>query len=178
MSKKVLIISGSPRKGGNSDKLCDRFAEGARDAGHSVTKVSLADCKVGFCTGCNCCGQTHRCIIDDDVPEIIGRMMTSDVIVMASPVYFYSVDAQIKALIDRSVSVWTVMRDKVFYFIMTSAEDTDTVMDCTLECFRGFASCIDGSTEGGVIYAKGVHKKGEVVDTDYRQQAYDMGRTI
>ena len=97
---------------------------------------------------------------------------------MASPVYFYSLDAQIKALIDRSVSVWKVMRDKAFYYIMTSQEDTDTVMDCTLECFRGFASCIDGSTEGGVIYAKGVHKKGEVVDTGYMQQAYDMGRTI
>lgn len=178
MSKKVLIISGSPRKGGNSDKLCDRFAEGARDAGHSVTKVSLADCKVGFCTGCNCCGQTHRCIIDDDVPEIIGRMMTSDVIVMASPVYFYSVDAQIKALIDRSVSVWTVMRDKVFYFIMTSAEDSETVMDCTLECFRGFISCITGSTEGGVIFAKGVHSRGEIDGTDYMQQAYDMGRSV
>ena len=178
MSKKVLIISGSPRKGGNSDKLCDRFADGARDAGNDVTKLSLADRRVGFCTGCNCCGQTHRCIIDDDVPEIIGRMMTSDVIVMASPVYFYSVDAQIKALIDRSVSVWTVMKDKVFYFIMTSAEDSETVMDCTLECFRGFISCITGSTEGGVIFAKGVHSRGEIDGTDYMQQAYDMGRSV
>ena len=86
--------------------------------------------------------------------------------------------AQIKALIDRSVSVWTVMKDKVFYFIMTSAEDTDTVMDCTLECFRGFISCIGGSTEGGVIYAKGVHSRGEVEGTEYMQQAYDMGRSI
>ena len=118
MSKKVLIISGSPRKGGNSDKLCDRFAEGARDAGHNVVKVSLADCKVGFCTGCGCCSKTNRCTIDDDVPEIVGRMMTSDVIVMASPVYFYSVYAQIKALIDRSVSVWKVMRDKAFYYVI------------------------------------------------------------
>ena len=178
MSKKVLIISGSPRKGGNSDKLCDRFAEGARDAGHSVTKVSLADCKVGFCTGCNCCGQTHRCIIDDDVPEIIGRMMTSDVIVMASPVYFYSVDAQIKALIDRSVSVWTVMRDKVFYFIMTSAEDSETVMDCTLECFRGLAACLEGSKEMGVIYAKGVYERGEINGTKFIAEAYEMGKGV
>ena len=99
--------------------------------------------------------------------EILDKMQEADVIVMASPVYFYSIDAQMKAVIDRSLARWTNMPDKEFYYIMTAAEDSDTVMDCTLECFRGFASCLRGAKEKGVIYGKGVYEAGEVRIQDY-----------
>lgn len=179
MSKKVLIISGSPRKGGNSDLLCDEFARGARESGNEVEKICLHGMKVGFCNACYHCRDTGEpCCIKDDVPRIIERMEWADVIVMASPVYFYSVDAQLKALIDRTVSRWKVIRDKTFYYIVTCAEDSDTVTACTLECMRGLAACLDGSVEGGVIEGKGVYEAGEIADSPVMKQSYEMGRSV
>lgn len=83
-----------------------------------------------------------------------------------------------KAVIDRCVAKWEEIKNKEFYYIMTAAENSDTVMDCTLECFRGFAKCLDGSVEKGVIFAKGVYEKGEVKGTRYMQEAYEMGKSI
>ena len=73
---------------------------------------------------------------------------------------------------------WTKIKDKEFYYIMTAAEDSDTVMDCTLECFRGFAVCLDGSKEMGVIYGKGVYDAGDVKNTKYMTEAYEMGKNV
>ena len=95
--KNVLVLSSSPRKGGNSDLLCDAFAKGAKKAGHKVAKIRVADKKVGYCTGCYACQKTGKCVIKDDAAAILKKMMASDVIVFASPVYFYSVCAQLKA---------------------------------------------------------------------------------
>ena len=163
MSKKVLILSGSPRKGGNSDLLCDEFLRGAQESGNQVEKVFLRSKKVAPCNACYYCKNSGgKCAIPDDMAEILDKMQAADVIVMASPVYFYSIGAQMKAVIDRSVARWTNIPNKEFYYIMTAAEDSDTVMDCTLECFRGFAACLDGAQEKGVIYGKGVYEAGAI----------------
>lgn len=179
MSKKVLILSGSPRKGGNSDLLCDEFLRGAMDSGNEAEKIFLRDKKVEYCRGCYYCARHEgKCVIQDDMAQILSKMQAADVLVLASPVYFYSVDAQMKTVIDRCVARWESMHDKEFYYIMTSAEDTDTVMDCTLECFRGFAVCLDGSVEKGVIYGKGVHAHGEIANTVHMEEAYEMGKSV
>lgn len=99
-------------------------------------------------------------------------------IVMASPVYFYSIGAQMKAVIDRSVARWTNIPNKEFYYIMTAAEDSDTVIDCTLECFRGFAACLDGAQEKGVIYGKGVYEAGAIKGLPAMREAYEMGKQV
>ena len=107
MSKKVLILSGSPRKGGNSDILCDEFLRGAQDAGHKAEKIRVAEKKVAPCSGCYYCS-THggACVHKDDMADILQKMIDADVIVLASPVYFYSISAQLKAVIDRTVARW------------------------------------------------------------------------
>ena len=110
--------------------------------------------------------------------EILDKMQAADVIVMASPVYFYSIGAQMKAVIDRSVARWTNIPNKEFYYIMTAAEDSDTVMDCTLECFRGFAACLDGAQEKGVIYGKGVYEAGAIKGLPAMREAYEMGKQV
>ena len=97
---------------------------------------------------------------------------------MATPVYFYSVDAQLKAGIDRSVSRWTVIDWERFYHIMTVVEDSDTVTDRTLECLRGLAYFLEGCEECGVILSKGEYEKGEVPDTPYMEQAYRTGLSV
>ena len=177
--KKVLILAGSPRKNGNSAALCQEFARGAKEAGNEVEIIYLRDKKIGYCVACYYCKDHDGvCIIKDDMAEILDKMNAADIIVMASPVYFYSIDAQMKALIDRTVTQWLKIRDKTFYYIMTAAEDSDWVMDCTLECMRGLAKCLKGSSEGGVIYGKGVYEAGAIKDMPIMREAYEMGKTV
>ena len=87
MSKKVLVITSSFRKGGNSDSLAEAFANGAREAGNEVESISLADKTIGFCKGCLACGKTQKCVIKDDAVEIAEKMKNADVIAFATPVY-------------------------------------------------------------------------------------------
>ena len=177
MDKKVLILSGSPRKGGNSDLLCDEFMKGALEAGHQVEKIRVAEKNIGVCRACYAC-KNGRCIIRDDMAEVLQKMIDADVIVLASPVYFYSIDAQLKALIDRTVAHWTEVRNKEFYYIMTAADSTAASMETTLACFRGYADCVEGAREMGVIYGTGVYEKGEVKATKAMREAYEMGLSV
>lgn len=178
MSKKVLILSGSPRKGGNSDLLCDEFMRGAIEAGHEVEKIRVQEKEVAYCVACYACQNTGVCAIKDDMAEIMQKMIDCDVMVLASPVYFYSIDAQLKAVIDRSVCRWTEVKNKEMYYIMTAADGETASMDTTLACFRGYADCINGAVEKGIVYGTGVYQAGEVKDTKHMQEAYEMGKRV
>lgn len=178
MKKKVLILSGSPRKGGNSDILCDEFMRGSIDAGHEVEKIRVSEKKIGFCNACYFCKDTGICAKKDDMAEVLQKMIDADVIVLASPVYFYSIDAQLKALIDRTVARWTEVKDKEFYYIATSADESRASQERTIECFRGYADCVEGAKEMGVIYATGVYEKGEIKSSPVMKEAYNMGKSV
>lgn len=177
--KNVIIISASPRKHGNSDILCDRFAEGARINGHNVEKVFLAQKNIGYCQGCGVCNSTHKCVQKDDMAEILDKMITADVIVLATPVYFYTMDGQMKTFIDRTVPKYTEIRNKDFYFIMTAADADKANLKRTMEAFRGFTEdCLDGAREAGIIYGTGAWQVGEIKRTPAYIEAYEMGKTI
>ena len=103
MNKNVLVISASPRKGGNSDTLCDEFIRGAQESGNHAEKIFLASKNIKYCIGCGVCNTTQKCVQKDDMAEILDKMVEADVIVLATPVYFYTMDAQMKTLIDRTV---------------------------------------------------------------------------
>lgn len=178
MNKKVLILSGSPRKGGNSDILCDEFARGAAQSGNAVEKIRVAEKNIGFCRACYACRAEGRCAIKDDMAEVLQKMIDADVIVFASPVYFYSIDAQLKALIDRTVARWLEVKDKEFYYIITAADGEEAAAQTTLACLRGYADCVKGAKEMGVIYGMGVYEKGEVTSTAAMARAYDMGKGV
>ena len=179
--KKVLIISASPRKGGNSDTLCDQFAKGATEAGHEVEKIRLSEKKVGYCTGCYACQKLGKCVQNDDANALVEKMLSADVIVLATPVYFYSMDAQLKALIDRSVSRWADFgrfKGTEFWLLITAADDRREMMSATLEGLRGFMrDCMDGSIERGVIYGTGAYEKGAVNSLPVLHEAYEAGKS-
>lgn len=177
--KKILILSGSPRKGGNSDTLCDQFGKGAQEAGNQVEKIFLRDKKVNYCVGCGACFNSGKpCPQKDDAAEIVEKMIAADVIVMATPVYFYTMDAQMKTLIDRTCARYTEISGKEFYFIATMAEHNKRDMERTFEGFRGFTACLEGAKEKGVIYGAGVWQAGEVQATPFMQEAYEMGKAV
>lgn len=179
MSKKVLILSGSPRKGGNSDLLCDEFSRGAVEAGNEVEKIFLADKKINYCRGCGVCNTTHCCVMKDDMAEILQKMVVADVIVMATPVYFYTMNGQMKTLIDRTVPQYTEISNKDFYYIVAAADDSHANMEKTLEGFRGFAQdCLEGAVEKGVIYGTGAWNIGDIKNKPAMCEAYEAGKAV
>ncbi len=177
--KKVLILSGSPQTSGNSDILCDEFARGARKNGNLVTKIHVAQKEINFCRACYYC-RDHggECVYQDDMAEILSAMIAADVIVLASPVYFYSIDAQLKAVIDRTLARWLEVKDKEFYYIITCADTDKRSAKTTLDCFRGYAACVQGAKEKGVIYGTGVYEKGKVIGAPAAKQAYEAGLSV
>lgn len=177
MNKKVLLLSASFRKHGNSDLLCDEFARGAKETGHEVEKIFINDKNINFCRGCGVCNTTHKCIQKDDMAEILDKMVSADVIVMATPVYFYTMNGQMKTLIDRTVPRYTEISNKDFYFIIAAADDNKANMQRALEGFRGFTEdCLDGAKEKGVVYGVGAWKAGEIKNSPAMQEAYQMGK--
>jgi multimeric flavodoxin WrbA len=178
MNKKVLVLSASPRKGGNSDLLCDQFIRGAKEAGNQAEKIFLRDKKIGYCTACGSCSNSHKCVQKDDMTEILEKMIAADVILMATPVYFYTMNGQMKTFIDRTVPRYAEISDKEFYFIVSAADDRKQAMERTLEEFRGFTSCLNGAKEKGIIYGTGAWNIGDIKGSKAMGQAQEMGKQL
>ena len=177
MSKKVLIISASPRQGGNSDTLCDQFLSGAKEAGHAVEKVFLRKYKINYCMGCGVCNNTHSCVQRDDMKDLLNKMVNADVIVLSTPVYFYTMDGQLKTFIDRCVPRYTEITNKEVYFILAAADTEKDNLRPTIEGLRGFTrDCLEGSKEKGIIYGVGAWQVGEIKKLPAYKEAYEMGK--
>ena len=179
MSKKVLILSASPRRGGNSDTLCDQLMKGAQDAGHEVKKLRLAALNIGYCTACYACKKLGHCVKQDDMTIVIEQMRWADVIVLATPVYFYAMNAQLKTVIDRTLggTQQPGLENKTFYLIATAA-DSRAAMERTFEGMRGYLECLPGATEAGVLYGDGAWQLGDIQNHPAMQKAYQMGNAI
>lgn len=177
MAKRVLVISASPRKGANSGILSDAFIEGAQAAGHTTKKVLLREKTVCYCIGCEACIRNGgNCVQKDDAAGILEDMVAADVIVLATPVYFYTMDAQLKTLIDRSVAKYTHINNKDFYFIATAADTREKSLEPTFEGLRAFLSCLNGAEEKGAVYGAGVYAAGDIKQTPAMEEARHMGR--
>jgi multimeric flavodoxin WrbA len=179
MNKKVLVLSSSPRRGGNSDLLCDEFIKGAEEAGNQTEKIFIRNKKINYCVACDVCqGNGGTCIQKDDMAEVLDKMIAVDIIVMATPVYFYTMDAQMKTVIDRTVSRYTEIKNKELYFIITAADGSKQAMERTIEGFRGFTSCLSKVKEKGIIYGTGAWKVGDIIGSKVMDQAYEMGKAV
>ena len=177
--KKILVISASPRKRGNSDVLCDEFVKGTKEAGNQVEKIFLGDKKIGYCIGCGVCFQNSKnCSQKDDMNEILLKLIEADVIVMATPVYFYAMNGQMKTFIDRVCAGYTLVSNKEFYFIMTAADRNKEAFATTIEEFRSFLSCVENPTEKGIIYGGGLWEKEDVEGSNYIKESFEMGKNV
>ncbi|NVO19831.1 MAG: flavodoxin family protein [Bacteroidetes bacterium] len=178
MSKNVLILSSSPRRGGNSELLCDEFMKGALQAGHQAEKISLKDKNINYCTGCGTCFNGKNCVQKDNMPGLLDKMLAADVIALATPVYFYTMCGQMKTLIDRTVSRYTEISDKEFYFILTAADNNKKALLRTVEEFRGFTSCLNGPVEKGIIYGSGAWNVGDINGKPAMKEAFEAGKNV
>ena len=179
--KKVLIISGSPRKNGNSDTLCNEFMKGAQESGNQVEKIRLAKKNIDFARTCETCCKNEVCSCNqhDDVAGIIQKMIDADVIVLATPTYFYGMSAQLKALIDRTAERYKEISNKEFYYIVAGADTRESALERVVEEFRSFTTwCLDNPIEKGMIIATGVWQIDDIKNTKFIKEAYEMGRNI
>ena len=178
--KKVVVISSTPRSGGNSETLAQQFAEGARAAGHEVTYINLRDLGLKFCIGCMVCQKTRSdCVLNDGMKGLYETVRQADVLAFATPVYYYSVSGQLKTFLDRLNPHY--VRENSFrdvYLLATAAEDEDFAVDGSVTAVQGWCDCFDGVSIKGVLRGVGVNEKGEVKATDYPRRAYEMGGSV
>ena len=179
MNKKVLIISSSPRKNGNSETLAASFAKGAQEAGHQVETVYLREKQYGFCKGCFACLKVGHCVIQDDAVEIAAKMHDADVLVFATPVYYYCVSGQLKTMLDRANPLFD--SDYAFtkaYLLATAAEDEPETVSGTAKAVQGWVDCFPRCALAGTVFAGGVNGVGEIAGQAVLEQAYQMGKEV
>ncbi|WP_294468462.1 flavodoxin family protein [uncultured Anaerofustis sp.] len=180
MNKKVLIISTSLRKNSNSEILAEKFKKGAVEAKNEVEIINLKDKEINFCIGCLSCQKTQKCIFNDDVNEIIDKMLNTDVIVFATPIYFYEMAGQMKVLLDRTNPMFP--SDYSFtdiYLLATSADTNESSMDGALKGLKGWIDCFDKAKLKGVIKGTGSDDAASIkAQPDILKAAYDMGKNV
>lgn len=176
---KVVVITGSPHKRGTSACLADNFIRGAEEAGHEVYRFDAAFKKVRPCIGCKACiTKGEGCVFKDDMEELNPKLLEADAVVFASPIFYCNISAQLKTVIDRffandrkicgnrKTALLTTMEDKT----MHSAEGVDT-------CFRSTAAWLDWEV-AGIINAMECPSVAVLEQTDYPQQAYELGKSL
>lgn len=176
MSKTVLILSTIPRKGGNSDTLAEEFARGAREAGHQVEKIELYNKTIGFCRGCLACQKTRRCVIHDDADMIAQKMLTADVLVFATPIYFYEMCGQMKTMLDRSNPLYPA--DYAFrevYLLAAAADGELSAMDGAVKGLEGWLVCFEKAKLAGTVFGGGADAVGTIQGNPALREAYEMG---
>lgn len=179
MSKTVLVLSTSPRKGGNSDALADAFVRGAQKAGNQVEKITLYDKTIGFCKGCLSCQNTQRCIIRDDADAITQKMLTADVIAFATPIYYYGMCGQMKTLLDRANPLFpAAYQFRDIYLLAAAAEADEHTVDGAVTGLQGWIDCFEKARLAGTVFAGGVTAVGEIQGHPALQQAYETGKTV
>ena len=173
--KNILIISSSPRKNGNSQMLCEQFKRGAEEKGHMVTLVRLMEKKIGFCRACDGCMRNDgTCVLNDDMAEILKLFQEADVIVLATPVYFYGISAQMKTFIDRTYPIWQHLGKKEVYYIISAGLGED-IIERSLGDLDGFVEHLEEYRIAGRIYATDVMEAGLVKNLNVFEKAYQMG---
>ena len=171
----ILILSGSPRKGGNTELLVDAFAKGAMEH-HQVEIVSVRDYKVNPCMGCNACSKTNGiCAQKDDMSVIYEKMSQADMLVIASPVYFYGISAQLKAMIDRCHNpIRDTFHIKQMVLLLVGAASLPELFDSILAEYNLCLKFFD-MKDAGKVLVRGVKDKGDINQTDALNEAYTLG---
>jgi multimeric flavodoxin WrbA len=179
MSNNIVILSGSPRKGGNTNLLTEACINGAKTAGKTVTLFRVADLKIGGCHGCGHCLKANGvCVQKDDMSPIIDALRKADALVLSSPVYYFGVTAQLKLVIDRFFAlIKEGMPVKRAALLMTCGDETDKAAASSISMFRQICS-YQKWQEAGIIIAPRLHNPGDIEGRPEMQQAKLLGDSL
>jgi multimeric flavodoxin WrbA len=176
MSKNILVLSGSPRRGGNTEKLAVAFLEGAE--GKNVTLFRVADLKIGGCRGCGLCLRNdHTCVQKDDMPKILDALKNADALVLASPVYYFGLTGQLKTAIDRFYALLGTMGTKRAALLLTCGNPDVKVADATIAHFTAMSAFL-GWENVGTVTVPGLHGKDDIIGNALLADAKRLGKEI
>jgi len=187
---KVLGLFGSPRRGGNTEILLEEALKGAEREGAEIERLYLSDLKITPCTECHGCDETGDCVILDEMQKIYPKLLEADIIILASPIFFYGVTAWAKALIDRSQALWAkkyLVNDPSMgkrgkrrkgFFISVGATKGQKVFEGAILTVKYFLDALNAEYTGELLY-RGVDGKGEILKHPKAlEQAREAGRKL
>jgi len=179
MSKNIVVLSGSPRKEGNTERLVAVFIDGAKSADKNVIVFRTADMKIGGCTGCeHCIKEKGVCAQKDDMPTILEELKTADTLILASPVYYFDMTAQLKLAIDRTYALLSVGTPiKKAALLMTCGDNTVEAAEGAVVTYKSICAYSKWE-DAGVVIATGLHNPGEIEGRDELVKAKMLGREI
>ena len=202
--KRVIVISTSLRRGSNSDMLADQFVAGAKAAGNNVEKISLVGKNIQFCKGCMACQKAAsereqnqacldsaereqarpkvklgRCVIKDDVNDIMAKVLEADVVAWATPIYYYGMSGQMKTLIDRMNAMYPLdYKFRDVYLLTTAAEDEEDTPKRAETGLTGWIDCYPKSRLAGTLFCGGVNDAREIEGNSKLQEAFERGKGV
>ena len=176
----VLVLMSSPRKNGNTDRLANAFIKGVEENGHSTEKIYVNYQNIKPCLGCNVCQKTNQCVQKDDMQEIYEKMLEAKVIVFASPVYFYTFNASMKLLIDRTFAIEKTIHDKDFYLLTTGLAPEESYFRIIKDTFQKYIDClrVGGNRFVDSILGFQTGNKDDIEKTNALEKAYNMAKEI
>ncbi len=175
---KILVITGSPRKNGNSNTLADNFIKGAKEAGHEVVRFDAAFKNIHPCIACDKCNMNGQCVFKDDFEFVKENIIDADAVIFVTPMYYFGISAQIKTVIDRFYAINSQIHvAKKSALILTYADTSPKEAQPIINHYETLLNYLGWSDSGKVI-ASGVWTAGSVNNTQYPKQAYELGKNI
>lgn len=175
---KILVLTGSPRKNGNSNTLADNFIRGAREAGHDVFRFDAAERDVHACIACNSCGMDGPCVFKDDFAMVREHIIPADLVAFATPMYYFGMSSQLKAVIDRFYAInGQIHVSKKAVLLMTYANSSQRDASPIATHYDVLLDYL-GWQDAGRVIAPGVWTAGSIKSTPFPEQAYKLGRSL
>ena len=176
----ILVITTSLRAKSNSDILAEQLIAGAKEAGHSVERISLRGKELRFCIGCLACQKTQRCIQKDDAVSIADSVLNADTLVFVTPIYYYEMSGQMKTLLDRLNPLYSAdYRFRRVYMLSTAAEDEPFVPEKAVSGLQGWVDCFEKAELTDSLFCGGLTAGGEAANAEaHLQSAFAFGRGL
>lgn len=174
----ILILAGSPRRNSNSNQLVKQFVQGAQERGHKVFLFDAAHANVHPCIACNKCGMDGPCIFKDDFEIVREHLIPADMVVFATPMYYFGISAQLKTVIDRFYAINGKIHGRKKSALLMTYADTATRKAEPIGTYFDVLWKYLGWQESGRIIAPGVWIEGDISHTSYLGQALELGRSL
>lgn len=177
--KKIVVVSSSLRKESSSEILANSFVNGALSIGNEVEFISLKDINLKYCIGCLYCQSHNKCVLNDEMNKLYEVFQEAEVLVFATPIYFYSICGQLKTFLDRLNPLFPrENKFKEVYLLATAADKEDGAMDKAVGEMQGWIDCFDGVTLKGVLYGTGINEILDIEKSLFVHQAFDLGKSV
>lgn len=175
--KNVVVISSSLRNGSNSEILAKEFVRGA-SIKHNVEYISLKDINLKFCLGCLSCQRTGKCVINDDVRQYLEKISNADILVFATPIYYYSMSGQLKTFLDRLNPLYVKHNNfKEIYLLASCADDSSSAIEKTIVALNGWIECFEEVELKGTLLATSVSGPNTITE-EFKNKAFFLGKSI